>query len=47
MRPKIERIGGRRMRQEDIGSLRKSTKAKIIRKGSFNSMRNLIITALN
>jgi hypothetical protein len=47
MRPKTERIGGRRMRQQDIGSLRKSKKAKIIGKGSFNSVRNLIITALN
>jgi hypothetical protein len=47
MRPKIEIIGGRRMRQEDIGSLKKSTKAKIIEERSFNSMGNLVITALN
>jgi hypothetical protein len=47
MRPKTERIGGSRMRQEDIGSLKKSMKAKIIEERSLNSMGNLMITALN
>jgi hypothetical protein len=35
------------MWQEDIGSLKKFTKAKIIEEGSFNSAGNLMITALN
>jgi hypothetical protein len=46
--PKTERIGERRMRKEDIGSLKKPTKGKSkIEKRSFNSARNLMITAVN
>jgi hypothetical protein len=47
MRHEIERIGGRRMQQEDIRRLKKFTKAKINEEGSFNSTGNLVITALN
>jgi hypothetical protein len=46
-RPEIERIGGRRMRQEDIGSLKKSTKSQIIGERSFNGAGNFVIAALN
>jgi hypothetical protein len=33
MRPETERIRGRRMQQEDIGNLKKSTKAKLSERG--------------
>jgi hypothetical protein len=47
MKPEIERIGGRRMQQEDIGNLMKSMKAKLIGEKSFNGAGNLMIAALN
>jgi hypothetical protein len=46
-RPETERIGGRKMRQEDIGNLKKSTKSQIIGERSFNGAGNFVIAALN
>jgi hypothetical protein len=46
-RPETKRIGGRRMRQKDIGNLKESMKTKLSEKGSFNDTGNLVIAALN
>jgi hypothetical protein len=47
MRPEAERIEGRRVRQEDIGSLKNPKKTRLPRKESLNRAVKFTDAALN